>query len=378
MQNQTNIDLIDLATRESDIVEWKENVADESQLIETIVAFTNDFLNLGGGYIICGAKEDVDENGFKKLTYTGLTAERLQQLKKYVSDTCYNPTKVSPPIIPKLDELQMPDNPAKRILIITSDATSNAHTYRSPHDTRPRYFIRTDSNTRAATNELERELLRRKGQLEPWDKRINQKSSIDDIDELVLRQYLQTMKLWFPNKAINNYLSDKEKIEEFIPPLLGRAGINKPLHPKNFALMVFGKSPIDFCTGAYSIFTIFEGVDRSKQHGKTQWITGTVVEQANKLIELLNIESIIAIDKDTENVNQVKYPRIALKEAIVNAVVHRDYEIDQPTRVEIYISTVLKYIPLAVYLLMLTRKLSKKGMQGLHGEIRPLVVFFTN
>jgi predicted HTH transcriptional regulator len=342
---ESKINLLELATRESDAIEWKENVADERKLIETIVAFTNDFLNLGGGYIVCGAKEIVDIHGFKSVEYVGLTASNLEKLKKFISDTCYNPTKVNPPIIPKFDEINLPNDASKRVLVITVDATSNAHTYKADNDNRPRHFVRTDANTRAATNGIERELLRRKGQLEPWDRRLNPKAKIEDIDVLILRQYLQTMRLWSPNKSVTDYVSDKEKIEQFIPPLLGSVGIDKPLHPKNFTLMVFGEKPIDFCVGAYSIFTIFEGKNKGTQRAETLWITGTIVEQANKLIELLNIESSIAIDKSTENANQIKYPKIALKEAIVNAIVHRDYEIDQPTRVEVYSDRVEIYSP---------------------------------
>ncbi|MEY4934018.1 MAG: hypothetical protein RIS64_377 [Bacteroidota bacterium] len=155
--------LNELATREGEIVEWKENVADERKLIETIVAFTNDFLNLGGGYIVCGAKEFTDVNGFKSVEYVGLTAANLEKLKKYISNTCYNSTKVTPLIIPKLDEIRIQSDETKRVLLITVDATSNAHSYKADNDIKHRYFVRTESNTRAATNGLERELLRRKG-----------------------------------------------------------------------------------------------------------------------------------------------------------------------------------------------------------------------
>jgi len=340
-----SVDLTELATRESAIVEWKENVARISDVIETIVAYANDFLNLGGGYIVCGAQETKDDFGFQSVRYVGLTAERLKVVKETIINNCTNAIRVNPPINPKVDEIEVPNDPSRRILLFTIDATPYAHTYKSEKGDVPKYFIKTDFNTKEASNGFIRELLRRKGQLEPWDKRINQRSTIQDIDELVLRQYLQSMKLWSNNKSITDYLSDKEKIEEFIPPLLGRNGIDKPIHPKNFTLMVFGKSPIDFCAGAYSIFTIFEGIDKGKQQAETQWITGTVVEQAKKLIELLNIESSVAIDKNLENANQTKYPKIALKEAVVNAIVHRDYEIDQPTRVEVFADRVEIYSP---------------------------------
>ncbi|MEO0043778.1 MAG: hypothetical protein RL329_3226 [Bacteroidota bacterium] len=339
------INLTELSTRESGIVEWKENVANIKDVIETLVAFANDFLNLGGGYLVCGAKEMKDIHGFQAVQYVGLTAQRLKEVKERVINDCTNSTRVNPPLNPKVDELDVPDDSTRKILVFTMDATPYAHSYKNDRDDIPRYFIKTDYNTKEATNGFIRELLRRKGQLEPWDKRLNTKATITDIDELILRQYLQTMRLWSSNKSITDYLSDKEKIEEFIPPLLGRMGIDKPVHPKNFALTLFGKKPIDFCTGAYSIFTIFSGMDKSKQEAETQWITGTVVEQAHKIIELLNIESTIAIDKGAENANQVKYPRIALKEAVVNAIVHRDYEMDQPTRIEVFSDRIEIYSP---------------------------------
>ncbi len=52
MSYRDSINITELATRESALVEWKENVADISKVIETIVAFSNDFLNLGGGYSV--------------------------------------------------------------------------------------------------------------------------------------------------------------------------------------------------------------------------------------------------------------------------------------------------------------------------------------
>ena len=339
------INLNDLATRESSIVEWKENVARIPDIIETITAFANDFLNIGGGYIVCGAKEIKDANGFQAVEYIGLTANRLKEVKENVINTCTNATRVNPPIIPTVEEIDVPNDPTKRILVFTVDATPYAHSYKNDSKDIPRYFIKTDYNTKEATNGFIRELLRRKGQLEPWDKQINQKSTLSDIDLLVLRQYLQNMQLWSDNRSISDYLSDKEKIEEFIPPLLGQIGIDKPVHPKNFTLMVFGKSPIDFCDGAYAIFTIFEGIDKSNQYAETQWITGTIVEQANKLIALLDAEITIAIDKNSDNANQTKYSKIAIKEAIVNAIVHRDYQIDQPIRVEVYTDRIEIYSP---------------------------------
>jgi len=59
-----NINLKELAKRESERVEWKENVADIEDVIKTIVALANDYSNLGGGYVVCGAKEVKEAHGF--------------------------------------------------------------------------------------------------------------------------------------------------------------------------------------------------------------------------------------------------------------------------------------------------------------------------
>ncbi len=74
------VDLKELAQRESERVEWKDHVADIEDIIKTAVAFANDYSNLGGGYIVCGAKEINDEHGFQKLLETGLSSSQLKEI----------------------------------------------------------------------------------------------------------------------------------------------------------------------------------------------------------------------------------------------------------------------------------------------------------
>jgi ATP-dependent DNA helicase RecG len=72
-----NLDLEDLRRRESERIEWKANVANIENVLETITAFSNDFSNLGGGYVICGAEEVEDHAGFQSVKFIGLTSMPL-------------------------------------------------------------------------------------------------------------------------------------------------------------------------------------------------------------------------------------------------------------------------------------------------------------
>ncbi|MGE5341758.1 MAG: ATP-binding protein [Candidatus Omnitrophota bacterium] len=335
------IDLKELSNRESERVEWKENVADIESVIKTIVAFSNDYSNLGGGYVVCGAKEEKDEYGFPMVTYQGLTADRIKEISGKVLSDCRN--FVDPAIVPVIEELPIPGDESKQILVFIVSATNYAHSYRSKGTST--YYIRSGSHTIEARNGLYLELLIRKHQLEPWDKRINPNASIDSLDLLTLREYLQEMRLWFPNKSIDDYLSDTEKLADFTPPLAGKKGLDHTLRPKNFAILMFGKKPLDFIDGAYAIFSVYRGLDRSETTAERHEITGTVVQQAKRLIELLNAESYTFFDKTENTPNQVKYPVRALKEAVINALVHRDYESDQPVRVTIFSDRIEIYSP---------------------------------
>ncbi len=336
-----SIDLKELSKRESERVEWKENVADIEDIIKTSVAFANDYSNLGGGYIVCGAKESKDEHGFQKLTETGLTSSRLKEIEGKLTTALRE--KVSPPLVPVVEEI--PVNDGKRVLVFIIPASKDAHNYRASGKDSSTYYIRIGRETREARNGLLRELLIQKKEIDPWDERINNTANLEDIDLIYLRAYLQEMKVWDPTKALEDYLSEKERISVFVPPLVEKEGMTTILKPRNFTLLMFSKNPLVFFRGAYTIFSIYKGKDRSEPTAERHEITGNIVQQAKKCVELLNAESHTAFDKTGNIPNQLKYPERALQEAVVNCLVHRDYEINQPTRITVFIDRIEVYSP---------------------------------
>lgn len=114
--------------------------------------------------------------------------------------------------------------------------------------------------------------------------------------------------------------------------------LDNTLRPRNFTVLMFGKkaSISRYFSDSHTVLSIYKGKDRSEPTAERHLLTGTLIEQARKSIELLNTESYMAFDKQSEKPNQVKYPIRALQEAVVNAVVHRDYEILEPIRITVF------------------------------------------
>jgi predicted HTH transcriptional regulator len=332
-----NRDLKELSTRESEKVEWKAHGDDidiAKSIVKTISAFANDISNFGGGYVVCGAAETKDEYGFQKVLYTGLSSERMKEIEGKVLQHCRD--YVNPSIVPIVHELSNPEGASTKILVFVIIASSKAHTYRDGETSS--YYVRQGKETREARNGILQQLLASKQEIIPFDKRPNPNVSEVDIDTLFFRDCMNEMNLVQPSKALEDYFSDKEQIAEFVPPLLAKKKLDSGFCLRNFALFMFGKKnsiSLNF-PDTYISLSIYNDVDRSAPTSEQHQLTGSIIEQSRQTIKLLNAQAYTVIDKTSDKPNQVKYPVRALQEALINAVVHRDYEIPEPIRVTIF------------------------------------------
>jgi predicted HTH transcriptional regulator len=332
-----NIDLKELSTRESEKVEWKENGDDKDvakNIVKTISAFANDIANIGGGYVVCGAKETKDKFGFQKVAYTGLSSDKLKEIEGKVLAHCRD--NVSPSLSPLTQEIDNPENKTTKILVFIVIASPKAHIYRDRETSN--YYVRIGKETREARNGILTRLLTSKQEIVPFDKRPNPNVGEVDIDTLLFRDCMNEMKLTQPSKRLEDYFSDKEQIAEFVPPLFVKKSLDDELCLRNFTLFMFGKKnsiSLNF-PDAYTSLSIYNGIDRSEPTAEKHLLTGSIIEQAKKTIELLNTQAYTAFDKISDKPNQVKYPIRALQEALINAIVHRDYEISEPIRITVF------------------------------------------
>lgn len=328
-----NIDLKEIAQRESEQVEWKEGVADVDDVVRTIVAFANDWSNLGGGYVVCGAQEVKDEGGFQRVNLVGLTAERLKEIEGRVLEKCRS--RVDPSLVPLVDEVRTEDA-EKRVLIFIAPRSRRAHQFRSDHDS-GKYFVRIGRETREARDGILRELLVRKGDALPWDRDVSVEATSQDIDLLTLREVLTRAALWDPGRDIDDYFDEDKPIHALMPSIGVKERLTGVLRPRNFSILMFGRDGTRFVPGASAVVSVYPGVDRGEPYAERQEITGPVSSQVSRVLELINAQSSTVFDKtDLFTPNFSKFPERALKEAVVNAFVHRDYISTQEVRITVF------------------------------------------
>ena len=321
------VDLAALLQRENEQTEWKERVADVDDVVEVLSAFANDLQNLGGGYVVCGAREEKDDHGFPRVVPVGLVASRLREIENTVLARCRE--RVSPPLSPLVEEIET-DDASRRILVFVQPATGSAHTFRRKGGG-SKHFVRVSRSTVEARNGLLRDLLVRKGAMEPWDRRACHAATTSDIDLLVLRDTLLRVGIHDPPET---FLSDAASISAFVPPLLSREPLGGILRPRHFTLLLFGRDVQRFIPGAVSFFSRYDGVDRAAPRGDRLELASTLLEQLRLMLPTVEAEARTLFDKtDAQHPSVTKYPARALREAVVNAFAHRDYELVDPLRV---------------------------------------------
>ncbi len=336
------VDLEQLARNEGPQVEWKEGVADWRNVAKAIVAFTNDYHNLGGGYVVCGARETRDEHGFPAMSRPGLTAGRIKELRGKILNALRD--HADPAIVPLVEELPS-DNDERRVLVFVAPQTGHAHTWRDKADGSGKYWIRIDSQTIEARNGLLMQLLTRRGALPPWDQRPRPDATVQDLDLLKLREALVRMRVYDENRGVDPYLQPDQRIHALAPALTVAEPLTGELRPRNFALLLFGRDPQRWAPGAHVVVSVYQGTDRSEKTAERYSLTGSLIEQADELLRRLEVLSPDVFDKGGPRENLSRFPARALKEVAINALAHRDYESSQPVRVTVFTDRVEVHSP---------------------------------
>jgi len=140
---------------------------------------------------------------------------------------------------------------------------------------------------------------------------------ISDIDESKVKSYLNRIKGMIREPFnLKQFLINEELL------------INGSSKIKNVAILLFGKNPSQFIPQNKISVSIFTGDEITNEFIKTE-IEGTIEEIFRKtFIEIgRNIKNYSFI-RETERIDVPEYPPEAIREVIINSLVHRDYFVD--------------------------------------------------
>ena len=197
--------------------------------------------------------------------------------------------------------------------------------YSVPISLRGRYYYRSGSVkqelTGAALNEF---LLKRAGQT--WDDVIDIRASFDDIDEGTIKKYLRKAE-----EA--GRLPDVDGLST--PELLEKLRLAKNGQLKRAAIVLFGKDPGSFYPNTFVKIGKFEDDDYTIRFQETE--EGNIIQVLDKVLRTLDHKFLIR-NISFEGMNRIEtleYPIIALREMLLNALIHRNY-MGAPTQIRVY------------------------------------------
>jgi len=300
-----------LKDMESELIERTTSISDTDKFGQVICAFSNDLPNhKQNGYLLIGINDDGSFSGLKA------NDKILQRLGGIRSEGNILPQPIM--------SVKSFSYDAGDIVVI--EVTPSPF---PPVRYKGKTWIRTGPRKSVAGEMEERILIeRRSANVTMFDSRPCVDSTIDDIDtDTFLLNYL-------PLAIDHDVLaSDKRMIREKLAAM--RFYNMKFDNPTNAAILVFGKNPVHFIYGCYIQYVRFKGDTVAGDILNEKKFTGNLF-QILKEIELFIDVGIIQKQSVPESTLKEKtvfnYPQWAIRELLMNAIMHRDYESNAPIK----------------------------------------------
>ncbi|NOR88235.1 MAG: transcriptional regulator [Bacteroidales bacterium] len=326
-------DLIHGNTIEWERLEFKRNWNPED-IMHTICAFANDIHNWGGGYIIVGITE---ENGRPLLPPSGIQLNQLDNIQSSIVDIT---SRIQPNYTP-ITQPYLIDN--KHILVLWCPAGDN-RPYSAPSTlgkkSQRHHYIRVTSNSIIAKGDNLRRLQDLAARI-PFDDRINNEATINDIDLGLIREYLDEIKSDLFEESIGMSIAD------LCRTMLIAKGPDEDIRPLNIGLLFFSKQPEQFIPRAW-IEIVWHKNEDNKEFSE-YFFKGPLQKQLRDALSFIKTmiiaEHVIKHSDRAEASRFYNYPYEAIEEALSNAIYHKSYELRSPIEIQIFSDkiTILSY-----------------------------------
>jgi ATP-dependent DNA helicase RecG len=278
---------------ETQQLECKESASDIKEIAKTITAFSN----TDGGMLFLGVSDKGDIIGLSG------NSDHIQQKIASVIQTIRPVPQVS---------IHVLSEESKVVFLLTAQTSSDYayFTYKGA------VYVRRGSTNQRLDGTTQLEYLRMR-QFLSFDDAVNQEATINDIDVSKVQAYLD-------RRGQHSYLTTHSLESFLVSTHLAKSG--EVLGIKNAALIFFAKNPIYFHPQAEVKLVKFIGKEAVKiaSHRLLQTDLITAIDEAVQFIKD-HSERSIEIGDSVKRLESYEYPAEAIREVLVNAIVHRDY-----------------------------------------------------
>ncbi len=312
--NRTELEEL-IRNGENSVVEFKRDNVQNHELAKELVAL----LNLNGGTVLLGVEDDG--------RISGTTRDRLDE---WVAELCR--TKISPPIIPLLWWIRDIE-PGRHVLAVSVTLGADKP-YARIHDGRSTYFIRVGSTSREASREEMQRMFQAAGRFQYGLKPVSG-AGIDSLDLRRLRDYF--------SRVLGGTAPADKDLPEWISLLRNVELMTESAGQEVTTidgLLLFGKSPHRFLPQSGIRALCYPGTEPDYATRADEDLRGAMVPLGaadGTLVEIGLVERAwdfvrrnttpTAHLEGGRRIDRWEFPEEVVREAVVNALVHRDYSI---------------------------------------------------
>jgi ATP-dependent DNA helicase RecG len=282
---------------ESQHTEWKESWRDD------LLRWVCGFANAEGGRLEIGRNDKGEIVGLAN------APKLLEDLPNKIRD-----------LLGILVAVNLHHTDGKAWLVIEVDAYLNPISYRG------HYYIRSGSTLQEIKgSSLDRFLLRKQGRT--WDGVPVPKVKTGDLSAPAIRK--------FREMAARSGRLDPADLRVSDAALIEKLKLTEGDYLKRAALLLFHEDPERFVTGAFVKIGYFRSASDLAYHDE---VHGNLFEQTAQTIDLVRTKYLKAAItyQGIQRIERYPVPNAALREAILNALVHRDYAVGAPVQIRVY------------------------------------------
>ena len=314
-------------------IERTASITNMDKFQEAICAFSNDLPNSRKkGYLILGAEDNGSLSGLK------VDDNLMKKIAGIRSDGNILP-------LPMMSVEKFEFNEGDLLVVEVSPALLPPVRYRG------RTFIRIGPRRDIATESEERVLLeKRTSYMATFDAMPCFGTSLKDIDtSFIVQEYLP--QIIDPEIL----LQDKRPLKEQLASIHLYDMVNDC--PTNACIILFGRNASFFLHGCYVQYVHFGGEDNGSEILNERQIRGSLYTVLPKLESFVKDAIVTARPVPISMLREqivFNYPELALRELLMNACMHRDYQSNMPIRIYQF-----------------SNRIEILNAGGLYGEARP-------